>query len=1012
MFGHFELIVIVLAYVGLLFGIAQLAERSAAKGRSWANNPVVYALGLGVYCTTWTFYGSTGKAAKDGMIWLTIYLGPTLAMALSPWFLGRFVRVKAHLRVTSIADFISARYGKSQAVAALVTSMLIVGIVPYIALQLRAVTGTFSLLTTTDAGSAAHWISPIVIVLMFAFTVMFGIRRLDPTERHPGMMVSLSAESVVKLLAFLAAGVFVTQSVFGGFSGFLKQLDEHVAQPANYFGIESAADVINFVVYLVLATSAFMFLPRQFHVSVVENSNARHVRTAAWLVPVYLVAINVFVLPIAVGGLVTTPKGLPDQFVLALPMRAGQHALTAFVFLGGFSAAVGMLMVETMAMATMVSNHLVLPLIESHQKLWGLRRHLLGARWLAAALLILASYGFEVGTGQSVMLVSMGMLSFAAVTQFGPAMIGAFYWRNASRGGALIGLSAGFAVWTYTLLLPNLIRSNWLPQGLLVDGPFAIAWLKPEALFGLSGLSGLAHGTIWSLLCNSIGFVLGSALFPPGAEELRGAEEFAGHRAAFVDASDVAEIPLAEKLPMLEKIASRYHAPAAAAALVQAAVTEARLASKQLITIAELAELHQSMERLLAGAIGAAAAHTAMSGVRSHANPKEAEALAKAYARILAGLNMAPSELRRRIDYHEEKEALLRGQAAELQAKMDLLDREVGERRKAEGALQELNEQLEGRVADRTRALRAAQEKIVDAAHQAGRAEIATSILHNVGNVLNSVNVSLSTVAEIVSRSRIPLLEKTAALLSEHLKDVTTFLTQDPKGKQLPSFVIAISGGLKEERTKLQAEIDLLIKNIEHIKVIISVQQDHAKASRLVEDVELADLLRDALYVNKVGLEQSRIRVVQELGDMPKLTTEKHKLLQILVNLVSNAKHAMSVTSGRERVLTLTTRVVEETMVEISVGDNGIGIPQENRRKIFQHGFTTRNEGHGFGLHGSAIAATQMQGSLTVESAGTDRGATFVLKLPIVSSGVSVVAEEDADEASGVTVRGPEAKTG
>jgi C4-dicarboxylate-specific signal transduction histidine kinase len=240
---------------------------------------------------------------------------------------------------------------------------------------------------------------------------------------------------------------------------------------------------------------------------------------------------------------------------------------------------------------------------------------------------------------------------------------------------------------------------------------------------------------------------------------------------------------------------------------------------------------------------------------------------------------------------------------------------------------------------------------------------------------------------------------------------MATFLTEDPKGKQLPSFVIAISGGLKEEREKLQAEIELLIKNIEHIKVIISVQQDHAKACRLVEDVELGDLLRDALYVNKVGLEQARVRVVQQLADMPRLTTEKHKLLQILVNLVSNAKHAMSITSGRERVLTLSTRVVEERMVEIRVTDNGIGIPKDNLRKIFQHGFTTRSEGHGFGLHGSAIAATQMQGSLTVESAGTDQGATFLLELPIRAAGVGLVGGEDTEEASGVTLREPGAAT-
>ena len=1011
MFGHFELIAIVLAYVGLLFGIAQLAERSAASGRSWANNPIVYSLGLAVYCTTWTFYGSVGKAAKDGMLWLTIYLGPTLAMALSPWFLRRFVRIKANLRITSIADFISARYGKSQAVAAVVTLMLIVGIVPYIALQLRSVTGTFALLTPSEQGSAASMISPIVIVLMFAFTVMFGIRRLDPTERHPGMMVSLSVESVVKLLAFLASGAFVMVSVFGNFDNFLVRLDEHLDQPANYLGIESTADVVNWLTYLLLATAAFMFLPRQFHVAVIENSDEKHVKTAAWLVPIYLIAINIFVLPIALGGLVTTPKGAPDQFVLALPMGSKLHVLTAFVFLGGFSAAVGMLMVETMAMATMVSNHLVLPLIEAHKSLWGLRRHLLGARWLAAALLILASYGFEVGTQNSVMLVSMGMLSFAAVTQFVPAMVGALYWRKASRGGALTGLISGFVLWSYTLLLPLLIRSKWLPESLLTLGPAEIAWLKPEALFGLSGLSGLSHGVIWSLLFNSVGFVLGTALFPAGAEELRGAEEFAGHRAtAFTTETDVAEISLADKLPVLEKLVSRYHTPAAAAGLVKAALEEARIGGKELITIAELSELHQAVERALGGAIGTAAAHTAMDAVRTHATAKESEALAKAYARILAGLNMAPSELRRRIDYHEEKETLLRGQAAELKAKMDLLDREVEERRKAERALQELNEQLEGRVADRTRALREAQKKVVDAAHQAGRAEIATSILHNVGNVLNSVNVSLSSVADTVNRSRLPLLEKTAALLGAHLHDVSTFLTTDPKGKKIPAFVVAVSENLREERENLSREVELLVKNIEHIKVIISVQQSHAKTSRIMDHIDIDELIGDAVAVNAAGLEQARVRVVRDTSKVPGVTIEKHKALQILVNLISNAKHAMSAMTNGERVLTIDRTVVDGNQIEISIKDSGIGIPKENLRKIFQHGFTTRSDGHGFGLHGSAIAATQMFGSLTASSEGTNCGSTFSLRIPLQPPGTRAneVPIEDAAESSGVVKREPE----
>ena len=366
---------------------------------------------------------------------------------------------------------------------------------------------------------------------------------------------------------------------------------------------------------------------------------------------------------------------------------------------------------------------------------------------------------------------------------------------------------------------------------------------------------------------------------------------------------------------------------------------------------------------------------------------------------------MAPSELRRRIDYHEEKEALLRGQAAELKAKMELLDREVDERRKAERALQELNEQLEGRVAERTKALREAQQKVVGAAHQAGRAEIATSILHNVGNVLNSVNVSLSTVTDLVNRSRVPLLEKTAALLGAHLDDMSAFLTEDPKGKQIPSFVIAVTGSLKDERDKLQREIGLLTKNIEHIKVIISVQQSHAKSSRIMETCDVEELINDAVCVNASGLDQSHIRISYARQQVPRITTEKHKVLQILVNLISNAKHAMTSTQGRERVLTVGTRVVDGTNVEISVKDNGAGIAKENLRKIFQHGFTTRTDGHGFGLHASAIAATQMHGSLTVSSDGIGCGATFCLVVPITPPGgasVPTPIEAEGEVESGV----------
>lgn len=986
MISQSSLVAVVLIYVGILFVIAQIAERSAKAGRSWTYHSSIYSLGLAVYCTTWTYYGSVGKASTEGMLWVTIYLGPTLAMMLAPVILRNIVRIKARHKVTSIADFISARYGKSQAVAALVTVMLLVGIIPYIALQLKAVTGTFALMTMSKGQGGGGIISPIVIVLMFGFTVIFGIRRLDPTERHPGMMVSLAAESLVKLVAFLGAGLLVTLTVFGGFSGFLSRLGQALPRQILFLGRGNSSILLTWGTYLLLATSAFMFLPRQFHVAVVENSDEKQLRTASWLSPLYLLLINIFVLPIALGGLLSAPAGSsPDQFVLSLPMLGGYPVLSVFVFVGGFSAAIGMIMVETMTMATMVSNHLFLPVIEASSILWRLRRQLLYARWVAAALLIFASYLFEVKVGRSVMLVSMGMLSFAAVTQFLPSMIGGLYWKDATRVGALCGLSAGFVVWTYTLFLPTFVRSQWLPASLLTQGPFGISGLRPEALFGLEGIPNLAHGTFWSLLLNTGGYILGSLISRASVEERRIAEEFLGSQISTVVDDESGELPLQEKVTALESILKRYFPTALAQDMVRSALVSLKIEDKQTISVVDLAELHRLVERQLSGAVGAAAAHSAMMELRSGVSVQESQALAKVYAKILASMNMAPSDLRRRMDYYQEREALLRQQATELRQKMDALDLEVHERRKAEKALQELNEQLEGRVLERTKALREAQNKLLDAAHRAGRAEIATNILHNVGNVLNSVNTALLTMLDIISKSRMPVLGKLAKLIEDKRRgDLGFFLSHDAKGKQVPELIIALSGNLQDEQGLLKKELDQLAKNVDHIKAIISVQQSHARASRLFEQIELSELIEDAIRVNIAGLEQAHIEVIRDYEALPPVTIEKHKLLQILVNLIGNARHAMvPLPTGQKRHLTITVKRLGTHRFSIQVKDSGVGISAENLAKLFQHGFTTRSDGHGFGLHASSLAAKQMDGSITALSEGLGQGAVFTVELPI-----------------------------
>jgi Na+/proline symporter len=355
--------------MALLFIIAQYAERQTKiKDRSLASHPAVYALSMAVYCTTWTFYGSVGKAVTSGPLFLTIYLGPTLCVVLWWTVLRKLVRIKSEHRITSIADFISARYDRSQLLAVLATLGALFGTTPYVALQLKSVITTFSIISPAESGNA--WIGgnvgPVVVVLMIVFTIIFGVRRIDPTERHQGMVMAVAVESVVKLVAFLAAGLFVTYFLYDGFGDVLQRLGQSTFRKHLTFSGSSGSSYLTWTSYLILGMSAILFLPRQFHVAVVENSNEKSILSAMWLFPLYMLLINIFVIPIAMGGLLAgMPVQQADTFVLRLPMESGHAGLTLLVFIGGFSAATGMIMITAMTMATMITNHLLLPLLES-----------------------------------------------------------------------------------------------------------------------------------------------------------------------------------------------------------------------------------------------------------------------------------------------------------------------------------------------------------------------------------------------------------------------------------------------------------------------------------------------------------------------------------------------------------------------------------------------------------------------------------------------------------------------
>ncbi len=701
MFDPMAAMLVFLVYAGALFQVALWAERRAAAGRSPVNNPWVYGLSLAVYCTAWTYYGSVGIATTSGLLFLAVYLGPSLGILLWWKVLRRMARIKARHHITSIADFISARYDKSEAIAALATVLALFAIIPYVSLQLKAIISTFDLITTAGQGFSA-WIGghvgPMVVVVMILFTIVFGVRRLDPTERHDGMVMALVAECIVKLFSLLVAGIFVTWFLYDGFGDIFQRLTPHSHLFA--LGGKEADPYLLWGTYLVLAMSASLFLPRQFHIAVVENPKPEFVATAMWLFPVYMLLINLFVLPIAAAGLL---QGMPaagaDTFVLDLPRIHGKPWLVMLVFIGGFSAATGMIMVSSVTLSTMLTNHLLLPLVRWVPALGFLRHHLLRCKWAAVALVVVLSYGFERLIGQAFMLANIGMISFAAAFQFAPAIVGGMFWRQANKWGALAGLSAGFFVWLYTLLLPALIRVGWFSRSILEAGPWGIAALNPECLFGLRDMPPLVHTLFWSLVFNLGFFVFVSVWRDQSAGEKRLAAAFGDEGSDMAlhpaGAGRSATIELAAKRREIEKVLHRYLDVSETRSILDRVTAACRLEGRALVTIVDLINLHSEVEKYLAGAIGAPAAHKALTESAVF-TPEESLQLSEVYKEVLASLRVSPEELHAKLDYYREKEILLTRHAAELQQYSKALELRISEQAQAEAALAESENKYRG----------------------------------------------------------------------------------------------------------------------------------------------------------------------------------------------------------------------------------------------------------------------------------------------------------------------------
>ncbi len=889
-------------YLGLLFAVAYWADRRADLGRSVIAHPTVYALSLAVYCTAWTFYGSVGRAAATGVGFLPIYLGPTLMVALWGSLLVKMVRVSKSQRITSIADLIASRYGKSHLLGGLVTVIAVVGVVPYIALQLKAISRSFTILLSypeivmpSVADTMPFWQDTAfqIALLLAAFTILFGTRHLDASERHEGMVAAIAVESIVKLAAFVAVGLFAIFGVSGGIADQLAQV--RVADRLEPLLAPEIGGYLDWFFLSLLSAFAVIMLPRQFQVAVVENSSERHLRRAVWLFPLYLLVINIFVIPIALAGKLTFPDGMvdADTFVLTIPMAYEQEWLTLFAYIGGLSAATGMVIVSTIALSTMVCNDLVMP---------GLLRRwrgvppaadlsilLLRIRRGAIVAILLLGYLYFRLAGEAYALVGIGLISFAAVAQFAPAMIGGLYWRGGTREGALAGLTAGFVLWAYTLLLPSFAKSGWLPAAFLDPGPFGIALLKPQALFGLTGWNEISHCLLWSLSANLGAFLLVSSLRTPNAEEATQATVFVdalkhkqpSRRSLWRGKAEIAElITLAERFLGSKRTrrSFRLHAK-----------RRGFQAPEELPADAETVYF---AETLLAGAIGSASARVMVASVAQEET-------------------LGPDEV---LDILDEA-SQIRSYSHELEKKSRELEQATEKLRSANLRLQELD-----RMKD----------------------DFMSSVTHELRTPLASIRA-----------------------FSEILYDDPEIDLQDRK-----RFL-----GI------LVSETERLSRLVNQVLDLAKIESGHADWQ--TEEVELGEVIRQAVTATEQLFLKQGVAVLCDLPDAQAiLRADRDRLVQVMVNLLSNAAKFAPEGSGEVTVLLR----IGETDFQVSVTDNGPGIPEKDLPLVFEKfrqssGGQEKPVGTGLGLPISRQIIEHFGGSLWAESPPR-KGATLFFKLP------------------------------
>ncbi len=1023
-----------IGYVVLLFLIAWWGDRGGRRFVSGGRRAVVYALSLAVYCTSWTYYGSVGLASEHGLDFLPIYIGPMLVIGLGAPFVGRIANLARTQNLTTVADFVSARYGKSQAVAAAAALIALAGSAPYVALQLKAASTTLTTVVasldqsrlTPDTPSTSFTLA--IALVLAAFAIAFGTRRINPKEQQNGLILAIAVESIVKLAAFLAVGVFVVWGLNGG----IADLTETALSNPNIGAvIQTPPDPAVWGVTTLLSAFAIVLLPRQFHVAVVENHDQRGIRTASWLFPAYLVLINLFVAPLAIAGLKMFPDGAinRDLTVLALPLAAGARGVALLTMIGGVSAATAMVVLDSLALAITISNDLVMPLLLRRRVAQQAAEGDIGAlvlwiRRVAIVAILTLGFAYERVAGEAP-LAAIGLLSFAAVAQIAPAFLGGLFWRRGTARGAIAGMIAGSLGWVYLLLLPS-IEPQRAITAYLAHGPLAIAWLSPAALVAFAP-NALVGGVVLSLIANLVAFVAFSLTHQPSALERTQASAFAG----------VGGKPQAFRLwrssttaGELEAAVARYLGAARARRAFSAFLRERGLdydpsqeASAQLIRHAEF---------LLSPAIGASTSRHVLS-LLLRPRAVSGQSALKLIDEASAAIQSSRDQLQHALDHARQGITVFDSNLALTawnREFVDLFDLPPAMVRHGVG-LDEIVRfnaargvygpgDSEDFVAERVATLLYEDQPTRLRLFSSHRViEIRSARLPDGGIVTTYTDVTQTVQTEEALEAANELLEKRVDERTAELQRLNAELARaktvaEEANLSKTRFLAAASHDIlqplnaarlyasslsegasqvgREERADLAHNVDVSLEAVEEILgALLDISRLDAGATKPeISDVPVADLMR-MLEIEFAPMARAKGLELRFVPTTLAVRTDRRLMRRLLQNLVSNAiKYTL-----KGRVLVGCRRA--GGAVRIEVWDTGLGIPADRQRAVFEE-FRRLDQGarvaRGLGL---GLSIVERLSRVLDHPVGLDsrpgEGSVFFVTAPIGAAAPTILAE-------------------